>query len=166
MDMGTPESFKVLHKKKTTDLISTPKPITWTSLTNSGKAYDASYKLRGMGDWVFSLTPAPYYEASEDVYIQQITKTIINVDGVPTDWDAEVGLPAEIMPLDTPSALCTCSPFRSIVTCNGKPVPFAEIEVEYMNHEPLMDSNSFAKEAKATAPQNSFITMGDRKSVV
>ncbi|MDY0223079.1 MAG: DUF4198 domain-containing protein, partial [Desulfobacterium sp.] len=32
MDMGTPESFKVLHKKKTTDLISTPKPITWTSL--------------------------------------------------------------------------------------------------------------------------------------
>lgn len=160
MDMGTPENFKVLHKKKTTDLASSLKPITWKSLTNSGKAYETSYKLRGMGDWIFYLTPAPYYEASEDLYIQQITKTVINVGGSPTDWDAEVGLPAEIVPLDKPYAIWTGSTFRGIVTSNGKPVPFAEIEVEYMNHEPIMNSNSFAKEAKATAPQDSFITMG------
>jgi cobalt/nickel transport protein len=160
MDMGTPESFKVLHKKKTTDLAPSLKPITWKSLTNSGKAYETSYKLRGMGDWIFSLTPAPYYEASEDIYIQQITKTIVNVGGSPTDWDAEVGLPAEIVPLDKPYAIWTGSTFRGIVTSKGKPVPFAEIEVEYMNHEPIMDSNSFAKEAKAKAPQDSFITMG------
>jgi cobalt/nickel transport protein len=160
MDMGTPESFTVLHKEKTKDLSSTLKPVTWQSLTNSGQAYETSYKLRGMGDWIFSLTPAPYYEASEDVYIQQITKTVINVGGSPTDWDAEVGLPAEIVPLDKPYAIWTGSTFRGIVTSNGKPVPFAEIEVEYMNHEPMMASNRFAKEAKAQAPQDSFITMG------
>ncbi len=160
MDMGTPENFKVLHKEKTTDLAPSLKPITWKSLTNSGKAYETSYKLRGMGDWIFYLTPAPYFEASEDVYIQQITKTIVNVGGSPTDWDAEVGLPAEIVPLDKPYAIWAGSTFRGIVTSNGKPVPFAEIEVEYMNHEPIMNNNSFAKEAKATAPQDSFITMG------
>jgi cobalt/nickel transport protein len=160
MDMGTPENFMVLHKEKTKDLSSTLKPITWQSLTNSGQAYETSYKLRGMGDWIFSLTPAPYYEASEDVYIQQITKTVVNVGGSPTDWDAEVGLPAEIVPLDKPYAIWTGSTFRGIVTSNGKPVPFADIEVEFMNHEPMMASNRFAKEAKARAPQDSFITMG------
>ena len=29
-----------------------------------------------------------------------------------------------------------------------------------MNHEPIMDQNAFSKQAKAEAPQDSFITMG------
>ncbi|MCK5097840.1 MAG: DUF4198 domain-containing protein, partial [Desulfobacteraceae bacterium] len=145
MDMGVPEKFIVIHKEKTKDLTNTLKPITWKSLTNSGKAFETSYKLRGMGDWIFALTPAPYLEASEDIYIQQITKMIVNVGGVPTDWDAEIGLPTEILPLDKPYAIWTGSTFRGIVLSNGKPVPFAEMEVEYMNHEPEMGKNCFAK---------------------
>lgn len=160
MDMGTPQKFFVLHKTRTKDLTDTLKPITWTSLTNHGKAFETSYKLRGMGDWLFMLTPEPYYEASEDIYIQQITKTIINVGGMPTDWDTEAGLPTEIVPLNKPYAIWTGSTFTGIVKSNGKPVPFAEIEVEYMNHGPNMEKNSFAKKANATAPQDSFITIG------
>jgi cobalt/nickel transport protein len=43
---------------------------------------------------------------------------------------------------------------------NGKPIPYAEIEVEYLNHAPEMDTNAFAKKADVEAPQDSFVTMG------
>ena len=159
MDMGKPEQFFVVRKGKKTDLLDTLKPITWTSLTNSGKAYETSYKLRGMGDNVFCLVPSPYLEKEENCYIQQVTKVIINTGGFPSDWDAEIGLPAEIIPLDKPYALWTGNVFRGIVKGNGKPVPFAEIEVEYMNHKPLMDKNAFAKDSEVEAPQDAFVTM-------
>lgn len=159
MNMGTPEEFFVVRKGKKKDLLGSLKPITWKSLTNEGKAYEVSYKLRGMGDYVFCLVPAPYYEKSEDIYMQQITKAIVNVAGAPTDWDQEIGLPAEIAPLDKPYALWTGNVFRGVVKSAGKPVPFAEVEVEYLNHKPLMDKNMFAKEAKVEAPQDAFVTL-------
>ena len=153
MKMGTNEAFFSIHKGKKTDLLSTLKPITWTSLTNSGSAWETSMKLRGMGDWVLCLKPAPYLEEQEGAYIQQITKTVLNVGGLPTDWDAEVGLEAEIVPLNIPYAMLTGNVFRGIVKGGGKVVPFADIEVEYLNHDPKMDENAFAKEANAeTAP--------------
>lgn len=165
MDMGAPEQFFVVRKGKKTDLLDTLKPIRWSSLTNSGKAYETSCKLRGMGDNVFCLVPAPYYEKEEEVYIQQITKAIVNTAGFPTDWDAEIGLPAEIVPLDKPYALWTGNVFRGIVKSEGRPVPYAEIEVEYLNHTPLMDKNAFAKEALAEAPQDAFVTMTIKANV-
>jgi cobalt/nickel transport protein len=166
MDMSAPEQFFVVRKEKKTDLLKTLKPIRWTSLTNSGAAYETTYKVRGMGDNVFCLVPGPYYEAEEGIYIQQITKTVVNAAGFPTNWDAEVGLPAEIVPLDKPYALWTGNVFRGIVHSNGKPVPYAEIEVEYMNHTPLVDQNAFAKEAHASAPQDAFVTMGIKANAV
>ncbi|WP_028315284.1 DUF4198 domain-containing protein [Desulfatibacillum aliphaticivorans] len=160
MDMGIPEEFYVVRKEKKKDLKDTLKPITWKSLTNSGKAFESSYKLRGMGDNVFVLVPAPYYEAEEDIYIQQITKMVVNTGGFPTDWDAELGLPAEIVALDKPYALWTGNVFRGVVMGGGKPVPYAEIEVEYLNHNPNMVKNAFDAAAAAEAPQDSFVTMG------
>jgi cobalt/nickel transport protein len=165
MDMGKPEQFFVVRKEKKKDLLKTLKPITWTSLTNSGSAYETEFKLRGMGDNVFCLVPSPYYEEEEDCYIQQITKMVVNTAGFPTDWDVEVGLPAEIVPLDKPYALWTGNVFRGIVKSNGKPVPYAEIEVEYLNHEPIMAKNAFAAEARAEAPQDAFVTMTIKANV-
>ncbi len=159
MDMGAPEEFFVVRKGKRTDLRGTLQSITWAGLANSGAAYETSYKLRGMGDNVFCLVPAPYLEQEEGCYIQQITKTVVNTGGFPTDWDAEMGLPAEIVPLDKPYALWTGNVFRGIVKREGKPVPYAEIEVEYMNHAPLMDKNAFAKQEAVRAPQDAFVTM-------
>lgn len=152
MNMETPEQFFVVHKEEKKDLLNILKPITWTSLTNSGNAYEASYRLRGMGDWVFCLKPSPYLEESEMVYIQQITKTVVNVAGMPTDWNAEVGLPAEIVPLNMPYNMLVGNVFRGIVKSDGKPVPFAEIEVEYLNHTPNMDKNAFEKAENAQTP--------------
>jgi len=159
MKMEKPERFFVVRKGRKKDLLDTLKPIQWTSLTNSAAAYEAEYRLRGMGDNVFCLVPSPYYEAQEDIYIQQMTKMVVNTAGFPTDWDAEVGLPAEIVPLDKPYALWTGNVFRGVVKSNGKPVPNAEIEVEYMNHRPLMAHNAFAQQAAVEAPQDALVTM-------
>ncbi|MFO7802442.1 MAG: DUF4198 domain-containing protein [Desulfovermiculus sp.] len=158
MDMQKPEEFFVVRKGRKTDLMDSLKPITWESLSNTGKAYEATYRLRGMGDNIFCLTPGPYYEDKEEVYIQQITKVVVNTSGLPTDWDREIGLPTEIVPLDKPYALWTGNVFRGVVKSDGKPVPHAEVEVEYLNHEPLLDKNAFAEEAKAQAPQDAFVT--------
>jgi cobalt/nickel transport protein len=153
-----PIAFGMLHKGKKKNLLNTLKPITFTSLTNKGRAYEADVRLRGMGDYIFYFVPAPYYEGSEDIYIQHCTKVIFNVAGAPTDWDAPVGdpLPVEIVPLDKPYALWVGNVFRGVVTCNGKPVPEIEIEVEYLNHD--VAGNAFSKEAKVEAPHDAMIT--------
>ncbi len=91
---------------------------------------------------MFVLQPAPYYEAGEDIYIQQITKVVVNVAGTPTDWDKELGLKAEIVPLNKPYSIWTGSTFTGIVKRNGQAVPFADIEVEYINHAPDLTTNS------------------------
>ncbi|MCF4115188.1 MULTISPECIES: DUF4198 domain-containing protein [Dethiosulfovibrio] len=158
MDMDGVDSFVMLHKGKKTDLTKSVKPIMWTSLTNSGKGYEAEVPLRGMGDFVFGLVPMPYFEASEGIWMQQCTKMIVNVAGLPTDWNEEIGLPAEIVPLDKPYGLWTGNVFRGVVKANGEPVPFAEIEVEYLNHLPMLEGNSFAAEAAVEAPQDCFVT--------
>lgn len=158
-EVHPPTAFGVMHKGKKQDLLGTLEPITWTSLTNSGKAYEASYRLKGMGDFIFYFQPAPYYESAEDAYIQQITKLIVNVAGVPTDWNEPLGLPVEIVPLDKPYALWTGNVFRGVVESNGEPVPNCEIEVEYLNHQPQMKINRFSKEAEVEAPQDAFVTL-------
>ncbi|MDK2954589.1 MAG: nickel transport protein [Desulfovibrionales bacterium] len=159
MNMGKPLQFFMINKGKKTDLMKDLKPIKWQSLTNSGDAYEAEVKVRKMGDYVFCLVPEPYFEPEEGAYIQQITKVIINNSGLPTDWDAAVGLPAEIVPLDKPYALWTGNVFRGVVMGDGKPVPDAEIEVEFLNHPPVPGKNMFQKQALATAPQDAFVTL-------
>ncbi|MDA3834193.1 MAG: DUF4198 domain-containing protein [Spirochaetales bacterium] len=167
MDIGKDEKgeihppivFGVLHKGEKKDLLKDLKPIVFTSLTNKGKAYEADVKLRGMGDYIYYFVPAPYYEKSEDIYIQHCAKVIFNVAGAPTDWDAAVGdpLPVEIVPLDKPYALWVGNVFRGVVTRSGKPVPGAEIEVEYLNHDVV--GNSFAKKAKVKAPHDALVAL-------
>ncbi len=161
MDMEKPEQFFVMRSRgenepKKQDLLSTLKPMTWTSLTNSGKAWKTEYSARG-GDHIFCLVPAPYFEGEEDSYIQQTTKVMVNVGGEPGAWMEPVGLPVEIVPLCKPYDRWVGNVFQGKVLFNGKPVSGAEIEIEFMNHEPLLDKNAFAKEAKATAPQDAFV---------
>ncbi|WP_321311167.1 DUF4198 domain-containing protein [Halarcobacter sp.] len=159
MDMAGVEEFYVINKGKKKDLIDSLKPITWKGKHNSGKAFESSYKARRMGDHVFVMKPVPYFEAGEGIYIQQITKTVINVAGTPTDWDAQLGLKAEIVPLTKPYSIWEGGSFTGIVKSNGKPVPFAEIEVEYINNTPDMKNNAMGPN-KYEAPQDSFVTMG------
>ncbi len=159
MDMSGVEEFYVINKGKKKDLKKTLNPISWKGKHNSAKAYESKYKARRMGDHLMVMTPTPYYEANEDIYIQQITKTVINVAGVPTDWDSELGLKAEIVPLTKPYSIWEGGSFTGIVKSNGKVVPYAEIEVEYINNTPDMKNNAMGKNIYE-APQDSFVTMG------
>jgi cobalt/nickel transport protein len=112
-----------------------------------------------MGDHVMILTPTPYYEKNEDIYIQQITKTMVNVAGLPTDWDKDFGLKAEIVPLTKPYAIWEGGSFTGVVKSNGEPVPYAEVEVEYLNADIDMKAYKMGT-LKYEAPQDSFVTMG------
>lgn len=135
MDMAKPVKFGVYHKQREQDLTHALQEFEF----HGARAWRAEYTARGAGDFVFYLAPAPYYEAMEDAYITQYAKVIVNSAGFPTDWDAELGLEAEIVPLCKPYALWTGNVFQGIVKYKGQPVPFAEIEVERLNAEAFTD---------------------------
>lgn len=158
MDMAGVEEFYVINKEKKKDLKSSLKEISFKGNHNSAKGYESTYKARKMGDHMFVMKPVPYFEKNEDAYIQQITKTVVNVAGTPTDWDTELGLKAEIVPLTKPYAIWEGGSFTGIVKSKGKVVPYAEIEVEYLNHPVDMNNNAMGK-AYVEAPQDSFVTM-------
>jgi cobalt/nickel transport protein len=171
MDMGVPEALYVISQRGedadpvTTDLTEYLEPITWTGEQGSSQAYAASLPravTRSLGDYVFVLQPAPYYEGGEDKYIQQYTKMLMNIGGVPGNWAEPVGLPAEILPLDKPYANWTGGVFRGIVLSAGSPVPNAGLEVEYINYAPDLFAHSFATEPDIALPQGSFGTMSIR----
>jgi cobalt/nickel transport protein len=171
MDMGEPEEFYVLAQRGPeaervrSDLLEYLEPIIWSGVENEARAWLANPPrrvTRSLGDYTYVLRPAPYYEAGEDKYIQQITKTMINVGGVPGSWDEALGLPVEIVPLDKPYANWVGGVFRAVVLANGEPVPHAEVEIEYLNHEPQIDERRFDLRGRTTAPQASFVTLSIR----
>jgi cobalt/nickel transport protein len=170
MNMDRPEAFYVVSQRgeaerKTTDLMQYLEPIQWAGKDSKGAAYlahPAKSVTRSLGDYTYVLKPAPYYESQEDKYIQQITKTMVNIGGLPGGWDEPLGLPVEIVPLDKPYANWVGGVFRAVVMSGGKPVPHAEVEIEYLNHEPQIDSRRFATEGRVTAPQDAFTTLSIR----
>jgi cobalt/nickel transport protein len=171
MNMGEPEAFYVIAQRGeeaepvTTDLMAYLEPVEWSGGSNSGAAYLANPPrriTRSLGDYTYVLRPAPYYEEQEDKYIQQITKTVVNVGGLPGSWDQPLGLPVEIVPLDKPYANWVGGVFRAVVLADGEPVPHAEVEIEYLNHEPQIEQHRFDPAGKVTPPQQAFITMSIR----
>lgn len=158
MAVDKPQQFYMIKKGKKTDLNASISDIEWESAIDKGHAYQADVKLRGLGDYVFFVKPSPYFEKEEDIYIQQITKTIVNVGNLPTDWNKDFGLTAEIVPLTKPYAIYEGGIFSGIVKSKGKPVPFAAVEVEFMNYTPDMQKNQFAKTPIMTPPAEVFVT--------
>ncbi|SFL73771.1 DUF4198 domain-containing protein [Halanaerobium salsuginis] len=153
MEMKKPVRFGVVNRGKTTDLLSTLKAAKF----KGKQIWQASYQTKAPGDYVFYLEPAPYFESSEDKYITQFTKIVVNKMGMPTDWDSELGLPAEIIPLTRPYGLWTGNSFRGIVKRNGKVVPDAEIEIEYLNTASFSDLNDNSLNLPAPVFENQVV---------
>lgn len=129
MEMARPERFGVLTGGKQRDLLDQLR-----SKKLDGKtAYDATVRLDRPGDYVFFVQPAPYWEAGEETMIVHYTKVVVDFLGAEKGWDAMVGFPVEIEPLVRPYGLWTGNTFRGVVKHLGKPVPFAHVEVEYLN---------------------------------
>ena len=96
-------------------------------------AWQLDYAIKRPGVYVFYMEPQPYWEPAEDCFIIHYTKTVVTAFGDDEGWDAEIGLKTEIVPLSRPFGLYAGNVFQGIVKLDGKPVPFAEVEVEYYN---------------------------------
>ncbi len=129
MNMARPEEFGVLFGGKKQDLLDKLIP----TRINGKQAWKASYTFKRPGDYIFYVTPEPYWEPAEDKFIIHYTKTVVDAYGLEEGWDEEVGLKTEIIPLVRPYGIYTGEMFRGIVKLDGKPVPYAEIEVEWYN---------------------------------
>ncbi|MCI5078632.1 DUF4198 domain-containing protein [Oricola sp.] len=161
MDMGTPLEFFAVHRGEKIDLMDTLKEATFTGAQNAAAAYDASVPVKRSGDYVLVLNPAPYYEESEDLYIQQVTKAYLNRNELPTDWMEPQGLETEILPLNRPTNIITGSTFTGRVLSNGEPVAGAEIEIEYMAAEPDMAANTPKEPVASPMPGGTVVAMSD-----
>jgi cobalt/nickel transport protein len=135
MEMARPQRFGVVHGETTLDLSETLQPA-------QGKGPDqartftywtAPYTVRRPGDHTFFAVPEPYWEPAEDAFIVHYTKVCVHAFGLEQGWDRPVGLETEIVPLTRPYGLWTGNLFTGQVLLQGQPVPFAEVEVEYLN---------------------------------
>lgn len=166
MDMGGIEEFYLLKQRgdaaaKKVDLKQYLKEITWKNPHATAPAFSAlipKKEIRSMGDYVFVMKPGYYFEKEEGLYMQQITKLILNVGGVPGNWADPVGLPCEIVPLIKPYGLWTGNVFKAQVLSAGKPVAGAEVEVEYMSHMPDLTTNTMPAKGSVDYPHDSFVT--------
>jgi len=129
MDLVRPKKFGVMSGKTNTDLTNT---LQETQVLGK-QAWKGVYTVKKPGIYTFYFDPQPYWEQAENKYIIHQTKTYVAALGYDEDWDQEVGLKAEIIPLTRPFAIYTGNVFRAISKFDGKPVPDADVEVEYWN---------------------------------
>lgn len=129
MEMARPKKFALHANGKEHDLLAGLKEAGVMGHT----AWSAQYKIKRPGVYMFYMEPQPYWEAAEDTFIVHYTKTVVTAFGDDEGWDEEIGLKTEIIPLSKPFGLYAGNVFQGIVKLNGKPVPFAKVEVEYYN---------------------------------
>jgi len=129
MELVKPNTFDLVIDGEKKDLLDSLKE----TRVMGHKAWTMSYKINRPGLYKFYMEPEPYWEPSEDCYIIHYTKTIVATFGYEEGWDEPVGLKTEIVPLTRPFGLYAGNVFQGIIMLDGKPVPYAEIEVEYYN---------------------------------
>ena len=141
------------------DLSQYLEEIQWQSEDATVSAWKANIprtEMRSLGDYQVIVEPEPYFEEEEGLYIQQFSKVMINVGGLPGNWGETVGLPAEIHALNKPYANWVGGVFRGVVVSDGIPVPFTQVEVEYLNHPLDVDNNRFEPEGLIDPPHPSL----------
>jgi cobalt/nickel transport protein len=143
MELVKPKAFNVLVGGKKKDLRGSLE----ATQVMGHNAWQAAYPVRRPGVYMFYMEPEPYWEPAEDSFIIHYTKTVVTAFGDDEGWDEEIGLKTEIVPLSKPFGLYAGNVFQGIVKLDGKPVPLAEVEVEYYNID-----------KKYTAPTEYMIT--------
>jgi cobalt/nickel transport protein len=131
MDLAKPAEFGVVARGQKEDLLATLTP----QKLKGRDTWKTGYAIKRPGIYVFYLIPQPYWEPAEDCYIVHYTKTVVAAYGDDEGWDEAMGLKTEIVPLSKPFGLYAGNVFQGVVLLNGKPVPGAEVEVEYFNVE-------------------------------
>jgi len=143
MELEKPRVFGVMANGKKQDLLGKLKE----TKAMGHKAWTTDYKVKRPGVYAFYMEPRPYWEPAEDCFIVHYTKTIVTAFGDDEGWDEEIGLKTEIVPLSKPFGLYGGNVFQGMVKMDAKPIPFAEVEVEYYNDD-----------KKAEAPTDYMVT--------
>lgn len=143
MELVKPQEFGVMMDGKKESLLKDMKE----TKVMGHMAWKADYAIKRPGAYLFYMVPKPYWEPAEDCFIVHYTKTVVVAFGDDEGWDREIGLKTEIVPLTKPFGLYAGNVFQGIVKLNGKPVPYADVEIEYYN-----------RENKAKAPTEYMIT--------
>ena len=137
MEMRRPEAVGMLARGARTDLsgalVATP--------IEGVQAWSLTADIAQPGAAVFWVTPAPYWEPAEGKFIVHYAKVVVDGYASGEGWDALVGLPVEIAPLTRPTGLWAGNLFTGVVLKHGAPVPFAEVEVEYVNDGAVVPPN-------------------------
>lgn len=143
MGLVKPLVFGVVANGKKQDLLGKLEEIK----IMGNRAWRSDYKITRPGVYVFFMEPRPYWEPAEDCFIIHYTKTVVTAFGDDQGWDDDIGLKTEIAPLAKPFGLYAGNLFQGIVKLDGKPMPYAEVEVEYYNED-----------GKAKAPTDYMVT--------
>ena len=130
MELVKPKAFSVTAGGKTSDLLGTLKE----KKIDGHLTWETDYKIARPGLYVFAMEPQPYWEPEEDCFIIHYTKAYVAAFGDDEGWDEPLGLKTEIVPLSKPFGLYAGNVFQGTVMLDGKPVPGAEVEVEYYNN--------------------------------
>lgn len=131
MPLVGPASFTVYANDGTQDLLPTLKP----TKVMGHEAWTATYDIKRPGVYQFVMEPKPYWEPAEDCFIIHYTKTVVAAFGEEEGWGEPVGLKTEIVPLTRPFGNYKGNVFQGRVLLDGKPVPGAEVEVEFFNQD-------------------------------
>ena len=143
MEMKRPKRVGALVNGKTIDLSASLKAVK----KQGAGSWALTHELKEPGAAIYFVEPEPYWDQSEGKFIVHYAKVVVDGFASGKGWDSSVGLPVEIEPLARPTGLWTGNLFRGIVRRNGAPVPFAEVEVEYVNEG-----------GAVKAPNDAFIT--------
>ncbi len=142
MEMEKPVRVGVLKGGEIVDLM----PALVEAPIGGVSAWTLADELVEPGAAIYFVEPQPYWEPAEGKFIVHYAKVVVDNYASGEGWDELVGLPVEIAPLTRPTGLWAGNVFSGVVLKNGAPVPFAEIEVEFVNDMGI------------EAPNDAFIT--------
>lgn len=129
MDMEKPEAVSVNVNGASVSEIDS---ISQTQFMGK-KAWQLKYRINRPGVYQFAVTPAPYFEEAEDSFIIHYAKVVVPAYGAEDGWQKPLGLPMEIVPLTRPFGNYASSVFQGQILKNGKPLPWATVEIESLN---------------------------------
>jgi cobalt/nickel transport protein len=150
MNMVKPQDAGVFIDGKKSSFLNSLK----SAKKGSQTTWSAKYTIKEPGVYQFYVDPVPYFEPAEDKFIKHQTKTIVDAFGSGEGWDEPIGLKAEIVPLSRPYSLYTGNIFSAQVLYKSKPVPNAEIEIEFYNTKGLKAPNDAYVTQVIKADQN------------
>lgn len=154
MDMAKPKAYGVIVGGSREDLLGTLKP----AMVMDKAGWSSPYAFKKPGVYIFYMDPEPYWEPAEDSFIVHYTKVVVPAFGQEEGWDRAAGRKIEITPVTRPFGLYAGNVFQGMVLMNGKPLPHANVEVEFYNRDQVQAPNEYMVTQAVKADRSGVFT--------